>query len=456
MKNHPVSPGIFRAYDIRGIIGQDLDPEVARRIGQAYGTLAVKKGLRKISVGRDGRLSSGDLASALIQGVVSTGIHVVDIGACPTPLLYFSLFHLDVDGGLMVTGSHNPPDYNGFKVCVGKDTLHGEQIREIYDVIASGRFESGQGTCSGTAIIPEYIHYVRKLFEGLAQLPSVHVALDAGNGMAGTVAPELLAGLGCRVTPLFCEVDGRFPNHHPDPTVPENLKSLIQRVLKDKADAGIAYDGDADRIGVIDDQGKIIWGDQLMVLFSREILKEKPGATFVSEVKCSQVMYDDIRKNGGHAVMWKAGHSLIKQKMKETHAALGGEMSGHIFFADRYFGYDDAIYASCRFIEILKKSGKKISELLSDLPVTFSTPEIRKECSEEKKFGIVEKAKERFARDHEIIDVDGVRILFGDGAWGLIRASNTQPVLVMRFEAKTQKRLDEIRGFVDSELEKLV
>jgi len=356
----------------------------------------------------------------------------------------------------MVTGSHNPPDYNGFKVCVGKDTLHGEQIREIYDVIASGRFESGQGTCSGTAIIPEYIHYVRKLFEGLAQLPSVHVALDAGNGMAGTVAPELLAGLGCRVTPLFCEVDGRFPNHHPDPTVPENLKSLIQRVLKDKADAGIAYDGDADRIGVIDDQGKIIWGDQLMVLFSREILKEKPGATFVSEVKCSQVMYDDIRKNGGHAVMWKAGHSLIKQKMKETHAALGGEMSGHIFFADRYFGYDDAIYASCRFIEILKKSGKRISELLSDLPVTFSTPEIRKECSEEKKFGIVDKARERFARDYEIIDVDGVRILFGDGAWGLIRASNTQPVLVMRFEAKTQKRLDEIKGFVDSELEKLV
>jgi phosphomannomutase/phosphoglucomutase len=455
MKNNSVNPGIFRAYDIRGIVGKDLDGNVAATIGKAYGTLAVKKGLRKVSVGRDGRLSSDELTEALITGIASTGVHVVDIGVCPTPLLYYSLFSLEVDGGIMVTGSHNPSDYNGFKVCIGKETIHGAEIQEIFKTIEKGTYAQGKGTCSEVPVIPGYISHLKTTFRELSDLPPLRVVVDAGNGTGGNVAPELLKSLGCDVIPLYCDIDGRFPNHHPDPTIPENLNSLIETVRQEEADAGIAYDGDADRIGVVDDRGNIIWGDQLMILFSREILKDRPGATFVSEVKCSQVMYDDIRSNGGVAIMWKTGHSLIKGKMKETGAALAGEMSGHIFFADRYYGYDDAIYASCRLVEILKKTQRPISELLSDLPVTCNTPEIRRECPEEKKFEIVERAKEHFAKDFEIIDVDGVRILFDDGAWGLIRASNTQPVLVLRFEAKSEERLREVQSFVEAELEKL-
>jgi phosphomannomutase/phosphoglucomutase len=455
MKNNSVNPGIFRAYDIRGIVGKDLDGNVAATIGKAYGTLAVKKGLRKVSVGRDGRLSSDELTEALITGIASTGVHVVDIGVCPTPLLYYSLFSLEVDGGIMVTGSHNPSDYNGFKVCIGKETIHGAEIQEIFKTIEKGTYAQGKGTCSEVPVIPGYISHLKTTFRELSDLPPLRVVVDAGNGTGGNVAPELLKSLGCDVIPLYCDIDGRFPNHHPDPTIPENLNSLIETVRQEEADAGIAYDGDADRIGVVDDRGNIIWGDQLMILFSREILKEKPGATFVSEVKCSQVMYDDIRSNGGVAIMWKTGHSLIKGKMKETEAALAGEMSGHIFFADRYHGYDDAIYASCRLVEILKKAQRPISELLSDLPDTCNTPEIRRECPEEQKFEIVERAQAHFAKDFEIIDVDGVRILFDDGAWGLIRASNTQPVLVLRFEAKSEERLMEVQSFVEAELEKL-
>ena len=450
-----VSPGIFRAYDIRGIVGKDLDVGVARAIGRAYGTLAVSRGMRKVSVGRDGRLSSDELAAALGEGIASTGVGVVDIGRCPTPLLYYSLFKVDVDGGVMVTGSHNPPDYNGFKVCVGKETLHGDQIQEIRRILERGDLASGDGGREETAIIPLYLAELREAFASLAQGPSLRVVLDSGNGVAGLVAPELIRSLGCDVTSLYEEVDGTFPHHHPDPTIPANLEDLIARVRGDGADLGIGYDGDADRIGVVDDTGRIIWGDQLLVLFSREILERRPGATIISEVKCSQVLFDDIEKHGGNAVMWKAGHSLIKQKMKETGAAVAGEMSGHIFFADRYYGYDDAIYASCRLLEILKKSGRKVSDLLSDLPVTYSTPEIRMEYSEETKFAVVERAKERFTREFKTIDVDGVRILFDDGAWGLIRASNTQPVLVLRFEAPTPERLEEVRGFVEAELKKL-
>jgi phosphomannomutase/phosphoglucomutase len=455
MKNNSVNPAIFRAYDIRGIVGKDLDGDVAARIGKAYGTLAVKKGLRKVSVGRDGRLSSDELTEALIAGIASTGVDVINIGVCPTPLLYYSLFSLEVDGGIMVTGSHNPSDYNGFKVCIGRETIHGPEIQEIFKTIEKGIYAQGKGTCSEVPVIPDYISHLKTAFCELSDLPPLRVVVDAGNGTGGNVAPELLKSLGCDVIPLYCDIDGRFPNHHPDPTIPENLSALIETVRQEEADAGIAYDGDADRIGVVDDRGNIIWGDQLMILFSREILKDRPGATFVSEVKCSQVMYDDIRSNGGVAIMWKTGHSLIKGKMKETGAALAGEMSGHIFFADRYYGYDDAIYASCRLVEILKKTQRPISELLSDLPVTCNTPEIRRECPEEKKFEIVERAKEHFAKDFEIIDVDGVRILFDDGAWGLIRASNTQPVLVLRFEAKTEERLREVQRFVEAELEKL-
>ncbi|NOY52983.1 MAG: phosphomannomutase/phosphoglucomutase [Deltaproteobacteria bacterium] len=450
-----MNPGIFRAYDIRGIVGKDLDGSVAERIGRAYGTYVAVKGVRTVSVGRDGRLSSEELASSLIEGLCAAGLDVIDVGLCPTPLLYFSLFHLPVDGGIMVTGSHNPPDYNGFKICVGKETIHGEEIQKIRKVIEAGKFEEGKGKRISGEIIPDYLAHQRKSFQGLTGGPSLRVVVDAGNGTAATVAPSLLSDLGCDVIPLFCEIDGNFPNHFPDPTVPENLVSLIAKVRETSADFGVAYDGDADRIGIVDDQGAIVWGDQLMILFGREILKRTPGATFISEVKCSQVMYDDLRSKGGNPIMWKTGHSLIKSKMKETGAALAGEMSGHIFFADRYYGYDDAIYATCRLVEILKASGRRVSELLSDLPKTFATPEIRRECSEKKKFGIVEAAKERFAREFEIIDVDGVRILFKDGAWGLIRASNTQPVLVLRFEAKSEARLKEVQNFVEGELEKL-
>ncbi len=455
MKENSVSPGIFRAYDIRGIVGQDLDAYVAERIGKAYGTLAFRKGVRKVSVGQDGRLSSDELAEALMKGILSTGIDVVDLAVCPTPLLYFSLFRMDVDGGLMVTGSHNPPDYNGFKVCVGQDTLYGEQIQEIRGVIESGHFREGEGVLTEHAIISDYLEYMLNAFQSLNESSPLHVVMDAGSGMGGLVAPQLLGKLGCRVTSLYCDVDGHFPHHFPDPTVASNLAELIRTVREEQADVGIAYDGDADRIGVVDDRGRIIWGDQLMILFAREILKDQPGATFVSEVKCSQVMYDDIRSHGGNPIMWKTGHSLIKQKMKETGAALAGEMSGHMFFADRYFGYDDAIYASCRLVELLKKNGKRVSDLLSDLPVTFATPEIRRECPDERKFSIVERAREHFAKEFEIIDVDGVRILFPDGAWGLIRASNTQPVLVLRFEAKSENRLEEVQEFVEGELRKL-
>lgn len=455
MKQNGINPGIFRAYDVRGIVGRDLDDAVAVRIGKAYGTLAASKGMRTVSVGRDGRLSSHTLASALIEGLCSTGLDVIDVGLCPTPLLYYSLFHLDVDGGIMVTGSHNPPEYNGFKICMGKETIHGEQIQEIRKVIESGEFKGGDGKRSAREIIPDYLTDQQNAFHRLVEGASLRVVVDAGNGTASEVAPPLLTALGCEVIPLFCEVDGHFPNHFPDPTVPENLAALIEKVREKSADFGVAYDGDADRIGVVDDKGTIVWGDQLMILFGREILKGKPGATFISEVKCSQVMYDDLREKGGNPVMWKAGHSLIKSKMKETGAVLAGEMSGHMFFADRYFGYDDAIYATCRLIEILKRSGKRISELLSDLPETYSTPEIRRECREERKFAIVEAARERFAKEFEIIDVDGVRILFPDGAWGLIRASNTQPVLVLRFEAQSEARLQEVQRFVEGELEKL-
>jgi len=470
----PINSDIFREYDIRGIAERDLASTVVEELGAGFGSYVLPMGITSVAVGYDARLSSPRIRDAFIQGLVKCGMTVTDIGLCPTPALYFSLHHLDQGAGVMITGSHNPPEYNGFKLCVGRDTIHGEDIQKLRRIIEknSGEHKNSVkgGSVSRRSILPDYINYLKTLFPKHHEVP-LKVVLDSGNGTAGLAAPELVREMGCDVIELYSEPDGNFPNHHPDPTVPKNLTALIDTVRESGADLGIAFDGDADRIGVVDEKGAILWGDQLMVIFSRDILRDLPGATFVSEVKCSQTMYDDIRAHGGKAIMWKTGHSLIKAKMKEVHAALAGEMSGHLFFADRYFGYDDAIYAACRIVEILKKvksekgsraGGKALSALLADLPRTFNTPEIRFDCPDAIKFKVVEKAKEQLSngldrtmKPREVITVDGVRAIFDKG-WGLIRASNTQPVLVMRFEAQDQASLDAIKKMMEDQVEGII
>jgi phosphomannomutase/phosphoglucomutase len=443
-----INPQIYREYDIRGVVDKDLTPDIAKRLGQGFGTHMARLGLKNLVVGRDGRLSSPSYGEALIEGLISSGCDIVDIGICPTPVYYFSIFHLNKDGGTMVTGSHNPPEFNGFKVSVGKSTIFGEEIQKLGKLVEKGEYISGKGNLSKFEMIRLYQDYIKK---NIKLEKKMRVVIDAGNGTAGVVAGPLLRDLGCEVEELYCEIDGRFPNHFPDPTIPGNLKDLIDRVKKSHAEVGIGYDGDGDRIGVVDDQGNIIWGDQLMILFAREILKHQKGATFVAEVKCSQNLFTDIEKHGGKAIMWRTGHSLIKEKMKEEKAVLGGEMSGHIFFADRYFGYDDAIYASCRLVELLSKTDRKLSQLLEDVPKTSITPEIRVDCPDEIKFKVVEKVRDELRKTYSIVDVDGVRVQFGDG-WGLVRASNTQPALVLRFEALNEKRLQEIKKLVEEKV----
>jgi len=447
-----MNPLIFREYDIRGVVDQDLTPEGVRLLGQGFGTHMVNLGRTNLVIGRDGRLSSTPFRDVLIKGLRSTGCHVVDIGVCPTPVYYFSIFHLNRDGGVMITGSHNPPEFNGFKISVGKSTIFGEQIQDLRRLIEKGTFASGKGKLSRRKVIKAYQDYVKKNVHLERKL---RVVIDAGNGTAGMVAGPLLRSLGCEVEELYCEVDGCFPNHFPDPTIPEHLKDLIHRVKDTKADVGIGYDGDADRIGVVDDRGNILWGDQLMILFARDILEVQKGATFVAEVKCSQNLFNEVERHGGKAIMWKTGHSLIKDKIKEERAVLGAEMSGHVFFADRYFGYDDAIYASCRLVELLSKTDRRLSQLLEDVPKTFITPEIRVDCPDEIKFQVVERVREGFRKEYPIIDVDGVRVQFGDG-WGLVRASNTQPVLVLRFEAPTEERLQEIKKRVEDRVQSAI
>jgi phosphomannomutase/phosphoglucomutase len=455
--------GIFREYDIRGIVEQDLAPHVVERIGRAYATLACERGVRSITVGRDGRLTSSALRDHLVSGLTRSGMNVVDLGLCATPLLYFSLFSCDVEGGIMITGSHNAAEYNGFKMCVGKEALYGDDIQKLQKIYESGRFVSGKGTVAERPIIPDYLDFLQERFSSLKGC-GLRVVIDCGNGAASLVAKNALEQLGCHVTGLYCDLDGHFPNHHPDPTVMENLKDLIEKVRATGADVGIGYDGDADRIGVIDELGQILWGDRLLLLFARDVLLENPGATIISEVKASQGLYDDIQKRGGRGIMWKTGHSVMKAKMKEEKALLAGEMSGHLFFADRYYGYDDAIYASCRLVEILVKQKKPISSLLADIPPTVVTPEIRVDCPDDQKFSLVESVKERLrnvvnAQDNkqsalpirEIITLDGIRVRFDEG-WGLIRASNTQPALVLRFEASSQTHLSQIKDYLEGQL----
>jgi phosphomannomutase/phosphoglucomutase len=447
---------IFRQYDIRGVWSKDLTSESAYLIGCAFGTMAIGasgKDRVRLSVGRDVRLSSGAISEELIKGIASTGADVIDIGECPTPVQYFSLHRLELDGGVMVTGSHNPPEYNGFKLSIGKETIFGEGIQHIRQIIETGRFAMGGGTVRKKEIIGDYVDYLKKDFSDFA---GIKVVLDAGNGTAGLVAPRIMEELGAKVTRLFCEPDGNFPNHHPDPVVPENLAALIKKVKTEAADLGVAYDGDSDRIGVVDADGEIVWGDRLMILFARDILERSPGASIIGEVKCSQIMYDEITRSGGRAIMWKTGHSLIKKKMKEEKALAAGEMSGHIFFADRYFGYDDAIYATLRLLEILRKAGApyRLNRLLSGLPRVFSTPEIRFDCPDELKFRVTDLMRGAFS-EYEVNTTDGARINFGDG-WALIRASNTQPSLVMRFEAWNELALKKIRGIVEEKLDSVM
>jgi phosphomannomutase/phosphoglucomutase len=448
-----MNPQIFREYDIRGLADKDFDKAFARLLGKVHGTTIFRMGGRRVAVGRDARLSSDRYGSAVIEGLVSCGLHVFDLGICPTPLLYFSLFHLDLSGGIQITASHNPSEYNGFKVCLQKETLYGAQIQELRKRMEHSDFIERPGgkmeSCPLDTVYQEHIH------RDVPALPRpLGVVIDAGNGVAGPLAPKVTRQLGCRVWEISCDLDGTFPLHHPDPTMPENLQDLIRKVREEGADLGIAYDGDGDRIGVIDEQGNIVWGDELMILFSRDVLTRHPGAVIISEVKCSQRLFDEIARLGGVPIMWKAGHSLIKAKMKETGALLAGEMSGHIFFADRYFGYDDAIYASVRLLEILARENRPLSSLIADLPTLPSTPELRVDCPDEIKFTLAERAKEYFRQHYEIVDVDGVRIRFEHG-WGLIRASNTQPALVLRFEAETQEKLEEYRSIVEEKLHEL-
>ena len=442
---------IFREYDIRGLVDVDLTPEVAELLGRGLGTVVKRSGGRAVVVGRDCRESSTRFREALARGLTSTGVHVTDIGVVPTPLTYFAANTLPVDGLAMITGSHNPPEYNGFKIGAGKTTFHGAEIQQLRQLIERRDFENGRGQVTEFDIITPYTHFVRQTVK--VGRKGMRIVIDAGNGTGGHVAVPLFRSMGFEVLPLFCEMDARFPNHHPDPTVVENLQDLIRAVQKEKAEVGIAYDGDADRIGVIDDRGNILWGDQLMILFSRYVLKESPGAAIVGEVKCSYTLYDDIARHGGKAVMWKAGHSLIKAKMKETGAELAGEMSGHIFFKNRYFGFDDAVYSSARLLEILSHESRKLSELLADVPPTHVSPELRVDVPEEKKFEVVRRATERLRSEgHQIVDVDGVRVTFADG-WGLIRASNTQPILVLRYEASSKERLQQIQKLIEGTVE---
>jgi phosphomannomutase/phosphoglucomutase len=444
---------IFREYDIRGIVGEHLTDETVAVLGKAIGTFFNKNGARRIAVGYDARVSSPRFCELLTEGFNASGCDAVLINQVPTPVLYHTVYTKDVDGGVMITGSHNPPDHNGFKICLGKQTLFGSQIQEIKEIAFSGEFASGNGTIEEIEVLEDYEKDIlSKISLGNRKLKAV---VDGGNGMGGVTGVPVYEKLGIELVKLFTEPDSNFPNHHPDPTVTENLQDCIAAVKKSGADLGIAWDGDGDRIGVIDENGRIIWGDELMILLSREILKENKGATIIAEVKCSQNLFDDIAAHGGKPIMWKAGHSIIKAKMKETGAALAGEMSGHIFFADRFYGFDDATYAGARVLEILSKTDKTLSQLLSDLPETFSTPELRVDCADDKKFEIVEKIAEEFSKTNEVITIDGARIIFETG-WGLVRASNTQAILVLRFEADSEESLKEIRETVEARVNQLI
>jgi phosphomannomutase/phosphoglucomutase len=445
---------IFREYDIRGVADRDLTSDVAYGIGRGFATLLGSSGGAplRIAVARDCRVSGPRIVADLVSGLTKAGAHVIDVGEGPTPLLYFAVHHLNADGGIMVTGSHNPGDENGFKMMRGKASFYGEDIQALKRLIESGDYgPEKSGTRESLSVDDAYVAAVTSSTK-LAD-PSMKVVVDAGNGAAGPLALRTLRALGLEPTALYCDMDGSFPNHHPDPTVPKNLAVLIDTVKKEKARIGIAFDGDGDRLGVVDSSGEIIWGDRLLALFARDVLAKTPGAAVIGEVKCSQALFDDVAKHGGRPIMWKTGHSLIKTKMKAEKALLAGEMSGHFFFADRYFGFDDGIYAATRILEIVSREGKTLAELLADLPQSFSTPELRVDCPDGLKADVVAAVREHFASRYETSAIDGVRIKYDDGAWALVRASNTGPIIVLRFEAPTEARLAQIRDEVETFLE---
>ena len=441
-----VSRGIFRQYDVRGIVGRDLTEEAAYALGAAYATHLRGAGSSgEVAVGRDNRPSGPSLRDALVRGLTEHGLSVVDVGVVPTPLVYWALHNLRVVGGIQITGSHNPPEYNGFKLCAGTQSLHGEEIQELYEIWQRGPTKSAtRGSVRSEEIVDRYVDDV---VQRVGRMPRrMRVAIDAGNGAGAIVAPKLFEKLGVDAIPLFWESDGTFPNHHPDPTVVENLEDIIGAVRSQHAELGIAFDGDADRIGVVDEHGGIVWGDHILIIYARDVLERTGrGQPIIFDVKCSQALPHEIERAGGRPVMWKTGHSLIKDKMRELRAPLAGEMSGHMFFGEGFYGHDDALYGAARFLAILARKGRTVGEMLADVPKFVSTPEIRVDVPEERKFAIVERAVEHFKKAHEVIAVDGARVLFGDG-WGLIRASNTQPIVVTRYEARSEERLGAIRG----------
>ena len=439
---------IFREYDIRGVVGTDLTDEVVRDIGRGFGTYVRRHGGKTMSLGGDVRHSTRPFMALVTEGANSVGIDVVDVGIVPTPALYFTLYELSVDASMMITGSHNPPDMNGFKMNLGKDSVFGEEIQKIRQIIENADYEEGDGSRSTAEILDVYTNAVRQRIH--LERP-LKVVADCGNGCASLVVKDLLTGLGCEVISLFCEPDGDFPGHHPDPTVMEYIADLIAAVKEHGADIGIGYDGDADRVGVVDENGEVVFADKMLALLAREVLAKGP-AEIIFDVKCSQALIEDIEAHGGTPTMWKTGHSFLKQKMRETGSPIGGEMSGHMVLADDFYPIDDAIYASCRILQMLSRTDETLSQMVSTIPEYHATPEIRGETIDDAtKFEMVEKAVAFFKANYEVIDIDGVRILFGDG-WGLVRASNTQPVIVMRFEARTEERLAEIREIVTSKL----
>ena len=440
MKSH-----IFRQYDIRGVVGEDLDPEVTEAVGRAFGSrvrLDTNSSPPTVTVGYDNRSTSPALAEGLISGIRSAGVDVLDVGTVPTPVLYWSEVTLGADAGVQITGSHNPPEWNGIKMTHGGSSLYGDAIQELLRSIQASNFTSGSGGYERLTVLDRYVDDISGRFN-LGR--PMRVVVDCGNGTGSLLAVRLLEAIGVEVTPLFCESDPTFPNHHPDPTVDENLIDLIRTVESGNHDLGVAFDGDADRIGAVDDRGRIIRGDILLLLFGLDLLKKRgPGQKVIFDVKCSQVLPELFEEAGGEPIMWQTGHSLIKKKMRDTGALLAGELSGHIMIADDYLGFDDALYNACRLIEIISRSGHTLSEMVSDFPKYRSTPEIRIDVTEDQKWAVVSEAKAYFKEKYDVIGVDGVRILFGDG-WALLRASNTQPAIVARFEARSEDRLIEIR-----------
>jgi len=444
-----ITEDIFRAYDIRGIVETALTPDAVRQIGQAFATQALSEGQKTVVIARDGRLSSPELSQVLSEGLRAGGCDVIDIGMVPTPVLYYATHKLETGTGIMVTGSHNPPQYNGIKMLIAGNTLYGDGIKTLYQIIKDDKFASGNGTHREEDVLPSY---VERIVSDIKLAKPMRVAIDCGNGVAGVVATELFTRLGCEVTELFCDVDGNFPNHHPDPSKPENLLDIKKAIAEHSLDLGLAFDGDGDRVGVIDDKQNILWADRQMMLYAADVLERKPGAQIIFDIKSSTNLKNVITDLGGEPLMWKTGHSFIKAKMKETGAELAGEMSGHIFFKERWFGFDDGLYSAARMLEILSKRDESSSAIFEKLPDSYNTPEININFEEGEHYKFMENFKQASDfGDADINTIDGMRVNYADG-WGLIRPSNTTPCLVLRFEANSKSRLEEIQATFKQQL----